>query len=78
VTFQHDHGASGHSGGFGIPMPELGEPCERCEARPGLPHPCPGDGRSHGHGMIHVKNEGLAWVCCPCADEIAKEWNKRG
>jgi len=67
----HDHGARGVSGGFGIPQPELGTLCEVCGIFPGLPHQCQADGRSHGHGMVHVRNENghiLKWVCCACYD----------
>jgi hypothetical protein len=57
---------------FGIVEP-VGEPCEGCGERPGVPNRCPSDGRWHSHGMIHV-HEGndfpLRWLCRPCAKEV--------
>jgi hypothetical protein len=51
---------------YGIEMPEAERLCDLCDAIPGKPQVCLGDGRYHRHGMIHTKGNRLIWVCDSC------------
>jgi hypothetical protein len=61
---------------FGITEP-VGEPCESCGDRPGLPQKCICDGSHHRHGMSHIREGNsvvLWWLCDQCwTVENAKE-----
>ena len=67
--------ARSYSGGFGIPMPDEGAPCDWCKQREGVPQKCPGDGANHGHGMSHTRAGDLAWLCPRCHELCTAEWN---
>jgi hypothetical protein len=51
--------------------------CEQCNKAQGAFQICNGDGRIHGHGMIHVLDGGLKWVCDYCAIQDKKAWERR-
>lgn len=48
--------------------------CEMCNEKQGTANACEGDGRIHHHGMVHVMNKGLMWLCPDCADKVKLEW----
>lgn len=54
-----------------IPMNSL---CDMCKEKEGQGQMCEGDGRLHGHGMVHTIKNGLMWLCDDCADKVKLEW----
>ncbi len=59
------------------------EKCELCNINETSYHTCNGDGRSHGHGAIHVheslRKEGdsyLMYVCKECWSKDREAWNE--
>jgi hypothetical protein len=52
--------------------------CERCGLRPAEPQPCPGDGREHHHGRVHIKGGGQQAVCHQCWKDVYDEWRPNG
>lgn len=62
---------------LGISTP-TGATCEKfgCE-NVGSIHACDGDGRLHGHGMVHVNGNTLAWLCDEHARAAADWWKAK-
>jgi len=50
------------------------ELCEICKQKEGQLNECEGDGRMHHHGMVHILEGGLKWLCEECANIEAKKW----
>lgn len=50
--------------------------CDHCETNDAKVQMCEGDGRIHHHGMVHVKDGGLMYLCDNCAEAEAKNWKQ--
>lgn len=53
---------------------EMNSKCDNCKTAEGKGQACEGDGRLHGHGMVHVIGGGLKWLCDSCADKEKLKW----
>jgi hypothetical protein len=62
-----------HEGMFTV-GPELEDvPCYICGGE-SVVNACPGDGRLHHHGQVHVPEKGLQAVCANCIQLVKAEW----
>lgn len=51
--------------------------CEECNEAQGMVQACEGDWLIHHHGMIHVLDGGLKWLCDACTYKDKQAWKRR-
>jgi hypothetical protein len=60
-------------GGFTIGPEVQDDPCFLCRGE-SMANTCPGDGRLHYHGRVHVPGGGLEPVCSGCLEHVKAQW----
>jgi hypothetical protein len=60
-------------GGFAVGPEVEDDPCFLCGAE-SVANSCPGDGRLHHHGRVHIPGGGLEPVCGGCIEKVKAGW----